>query len=123
MKVQFSRNELRAAKRLAYVVASEFDEEVASKILEQGLYDEMENAPFITVLENGGVLIDVPEELVVEYYGLNESYVQQVVNIGKTIYGLLKQLKMVTKTFEKQASKLFERFIPKKEEAPQATEE
>ena len=50
MKVQFSRNELRAAKRLAYVVAREIDDEVAGKILAQYLYEGMEDAPFVSIV-------------------------------------------------------------------------
>ena len=123
MRIEFSRNELRAAKRLAYVVACEIDDEVARKILAQDLYEEMEDAPFVSIKEDGGIVIDVPEKLVVEYYDLYEEYIPQAANIAKSIYNLLKQFKMVTKNFERQMQKAFKRYIPKKEEAPQATEE
>ena len=122
MRIEFSRNELRAARRLTIKIAGEIDRRTGEKLMEQDMYEDLRKQAFVTVMENGGVIIDVPEDLVVEYYELSYGYVEQVVNIGKTIYSLLKQFKLITKSFEKQLVVLVERFIPKTE-TPQATEE
>ena len=122
MRIEFTRNELRAAHRLTVKIAGEFDTQLSDKMANDDIYEYLRKEAFVTVMDNGNVIIDVPEELLVEYYRLTTEYVQQAVNIGKTIYTLLKQFKLVTKSFEKQVTKLFERFTPKKE-VPQATEE
>ncbi len=122
MRIEFTRNELRAAHRLTVKIAGEFDTQLSDKMANDDIYEYLRKEAFVTVMDNGNVIIDVPEELLVEYYQLTTEYVQQAVNIGKTIYTLLKQFKLVTKSFEKQVTKLFERFIPKTE-TPQATEE
>ena len=122
MRIEFTKNELRAARRLTIKIAGEIDRRTGEKLMEQDMYEDLRKQAFVTVMENGGVIIDVPEDLVVEYYELSYGYVEQVVNIGKTIYSLLKQFKLITKSFEKQLVVLVERFIPKTE-TPQATEE
>ena len=122
MRIEFSRNELRAAKRLAVKIAGEMDTRLSHKMADEDIYEYLRKEAFVTVMENGSVIIDVPEELMMEYYQLSGGYVSQVVNIGKIIYGLLKQFKMITKTFENQTVSLVERFLNKKE-APQKTEE
>lgn len=123
MRIEFSRKELFAAQRLSVKIAGEMDTRLSGKMADQDIYESLREEAFVTVLENGSVLIDVPEELVLEYYQLSGGYVSQVVNIGKMIYGLAKQFKFITKSFEKEVTTLVERFISKKEEAPQATEE
>ena len=122
MRIEFTKNELRAARRLTIKIAGEIDHRIGQQLMEQDMYEDLRKQAFVTVMENGGVLIDIPEELVVEHYELSYGYVEQVVNIGKMIYGLLKQFKMITKTFENQTVSLVERFLNKKE-APQKTEE
>ena len=122
MRIEFSRNELRAAKRLTVKIAGEFDTQLSDKMGSEDIYEYLRKEAFVTVLDNGNVIIDVPEELVMEYYQLSGGYVSQVVNIGKMIYGLMKQFKFITKSFEKEVAALVERFIPKTE-TPQATEE
>ena len=122
MRIEFTRKEMSAAHRLTVKIAGEFDTQLSDKMANDDIYEYLRKEAFVTVMDNGNVIIDVPEELLVEYYQLTTEYVQQAVNIGKTIYTLLKQFKLVTKSFEKQVTKLFERFTPKKE-APQATEE
>ena len=123
MKIEFSRNELFAAHRLTVKIAGEMDTRLSHKMADEDIYECLRKEAFVTVMENGSVIIDVPEELVMEYYQLSGGYVSQVVNIGKMIYGLLKQFKFITKGFEAQVTSLVERYIPKKEEAPQSTEE
>ena len=123
MRIEFSRNELRAAKRLTVKIAGEFDTQLSDKMGSEDIYEYLREEAFVTVLDNGSVIIDVPEELVMEYYQLSTGYITQVVNIGKMVYGLLKQFKFITKGFEREVTVMLERFIPKKEEAPQATEE
>lgn len=122
MRIEFTKNELRAARRLTVKIAGEIDRRTGDKLMEQDMYEDLRKQAFVTVMENGSVIIDVPEELVLEYYDLSTEYVSQAVNIGKMVYGLLKQLKLVTKSFEKQMTKLVERFT-QKSEAPQETEE
>ena len=123
MRIEFSRNELRAAHRLTVKIAGEFDTQLSDKMASDDIYEYLREEAFVTVLENGNVIIDVPEDLVMEYYQLSGGYITQVVNIGKMIYGLMKQFKFITKTFEKQATELIERYLPKKKETPEATEE
>ena len=123
MRIEFSRNELRAAKRLTVKIADEFDTQLSGKMADEDIYEYLRKEAFVTVLENGNVIIDVPEKLVMEYYQLSGGYISQVVNIGKMIYGLLKQFKFITKGFEKEVTALMERYLPKKEETPEATEE
>ena len=122
MRIEFTRNELRAAHRLTVKIAGEIDRRTGDQLMEQDIYEQLRKEAFVTVLDNGNVIIDVPEELVLEYYQLSTGYITQVVNIGKMIYGLAKQFKFVTKSFEKEVVALIERFIPKTE-TPQATEE
>ena len=122
MRIEFSRKELFAAQRLAVKIAGEMDTRLSHKMADEDIYEYLRKEAFVTVTENGNVIIDVPEELMMEYYQLSGGYVSQVVNIGKMVYGLMKQLKFITKSFEKEVTTLVERFIPKKE-TPQATEE
>ena len=122
MRIEFSRNELFAAHRLSVKIAGELDTRMSGKMADTDIYEHLRKEAFVTVMENGGILIDVPEELVLEYYQLSGGYISQVVNIGKMIYGLLKQMKFITKSFEKQLVVLVERFV-QKTEAPQETEE
>ena len=95
---------------------------MSHKMSDMDIYEQLRKEAFVTVLDNGNVIIDVPEELVLEYYQLSTGYITQVVNIGKMIYGLAKQFKFITKSCEKEVVALIERFIPKTE-TPQATEE
>ena len=122
MRIEFSRNEIRAAKRLTVKIAGEFDSQLSDKMADEDIYEYLRKEAFVTVMDNGNVIIDVPEELVLEYYQLSGGYVSQVVNIGKMIYGLAKQFKFVTKSFEREVVALVERFI-QKTETPQKTEE
>ena len=122
MRIEFSRNEMFAAHRLCVKIAGEMDTRLSHKMADEDIYEYLRKEAFVTVMDNGNVIIDVPEELVLEYYQLSGGYVSQVVNIGKMIYGLAKQFKFVTKSFEKEVVALIERFIPKTE-TPQATEE
>ena len=122
MRIEFTRNELRAAHRLTVKIAGEIDRRTGDQLMEQDIYEQLRKEAFVTVLDNGNVIIDVPEELVLEYYQLSTGYITQVVNIGKMIYGLAKQFKFVTKSFEREVVALIKRFIPKTE-TPQATEE
>ena len=123
MRIEFTRNELFAAHRLTVKIAGEFDTRLSGKMADEDIYEYLRKEAFVTVLENGNVIIDVPEDLVMEYYQLSGGYISQVVNIGKMIYGLLKQLKFIGKSFEKEVTALVERYIPKKEETREATEE
>lgn len=122
MRTEFTRKEMSAAHRLCVKIAGEVDTSLSRKMADDDIYEYLRKEDFVTVMDNGNVIIDVPEELVMEYYQLSGGYVSQVVNIGKMIYGLLKQFKMITKTFENQTVSLVERFLNKKE-APQKTEE
>ena len=122
MRTEFTRNELRAAHRLTVKIAGDFDTQLSDEMANDDIYEYLRKEAFVTVMDNGNVIIDVPEELVLEYYQLSTGYITQVVNIGKMIYGLAKQFKFVTKSFEKEVVALIERFIPKTE-TPQATEE
>ena len=123
MRIEFSRKELFAAHRMSVKIAGELDTRMSDKMADIDIYEYLRKEAFVTVMENGSVIIDVPEELVMEYHQLSGGYISQVVNIGKMIYGLAKQFKFITKSFEKEVVSLVERFIPKKEEAPQETEE
>ena len=123
MRIEFSRKELFAAQRLSVKIAGEMDTRMSGEMADMDIYEQLREQAFVTILDNGNVIIDVPEELVMEYYQLSGGYISQVVNIGKMIYGLAKQFKFVTKSFEFQVVTLLERFIPKKEETPEATEE
>ena len=116
MRIEFTKNEIGAAKRLAHNIAYEIDKKMAVDILHQDMYEGLPEAPFVTVMENGNVVIDVPEDLVVEYYEISTGYIEQVVNLGKSVYILLKQFKFITKSFEKQLTDMILRYIPKKEE-------
>lgn len=100
MRIEFTRNELRAAHRLTVKIAGEFDTQLSDKMANDDIYEYLRKEAFVTVMDNGNVIIDVPEELLVEYYQLTTEYVQQAVNIGKTIYTLLKQFKLVTKSLK-----------------------
>ena len=122
MRTEFTRNEVRAAYRLTVKIAGEFDTQLSDEMANDDIYEYLRKEAFVTVMDNGNVIIDVPEELVLEYYQLSTGYITQVVNIGKMIYGLAKQFKFITKSFEKEVVALIERFIPKTE-TPQATEE
>ena len=123
MRIEFSRKEMFAAYRLTVKIAGEMDTRLSHKMANEDIYEYLREEAFVTVMDNGNVIIDVPEELMIEYHQIAGGYVCQVVNIGKMIYGLLKQMKFITKSFEKEVVTLVERFIPKKEEAPQETEE
>ena len=120
MRIEFSRNELRAARRLVVKIAGEIDRRTGDQLMEQDMYEDLRKQAFVTVLDDGGVLVNIPEDLVVEHYELSYCYIGQVVNIGKMVYGLMKQFKMITKTFESQLVALVERHLPK---SPQKTEE
>ena len=122
MRIEFTKNEIRAAYHLCLNIAGEIDRHTGDQLMKQDIYEYFHEEAFVTVMENGNVIIDVPEELVVRYYQLSGGYASQVVNIGKMIYGLLKQFKFITKSFEKEAVALVKRFIPKTE-VPQKTEE
>ena len=122
MRIEFSRKEMSAAHRLTVKIAGEMDTRLSHKMADEDIYEYLRKEAFVTVTENGNVIIDVPEELVMEYYQISGGYISQVVNIGKMIYGLLKQFKFITKNFEGQVNSLVEKYLSKKE-APQATEE